>query len=83
MMICNFIKKDTLAQVFYFEFCEICKNTFFAEYFLTTAFDYSSTNSTERKLAKNCKWQYTEIKAHRYKLEVGAMKRVNEAKEQV
>ena len=26
---CNFIKKDTLAQVFYFEFCEISKNTFF------------------------------------------------------
>ena len=25
---CNFIKKETLAQVFSFEFCEICKNTF-------------------------------------------------------
>ena len=28
---CNFIKKDTLAQVFYFEFREISKNTFFLQ----------------------------------------------------
>ena len=34
---CNFIKKETLAQVFSFEFCEICKNTFFTEYFWVTA----------------------------------------------
>ena len=26
--VCNFIEKDTLAQVFSREFCEICKNTF-------------------------------------------------------
>ena len=26
---CNFIKKETLAQVFSFELCEISKNTFF------------------------------------------------------
>ena len=26
---CNFIKKETLAQVFSFEFCEFSKNTFF------------------------------------------------------
>ena len=26
---CNFIKKETLAQDFYCEFCEISKNTFF------------------------------------------------------
>ena len=26
---CNFIKKETLVQVFSFEFCEISKNTFF------------------------------------------------------
>ena len=41
--------EETLAQVFYFE---ICENAFFTGHFLTTAFDYSSTNSTERKLAK-------------------------------
>ena len=26
---CNFIKKETLAQMFSFEFCETSKNTFF------------------------------------------------------
>ena len=29
---CNFIKKESLAQVFYCEFCEISKNTFFTEH---------------------------------------------------
>ena len=29
---CNFIKKDTLAQVFSCELCEISKNTFFTEH---------------------------------------------------
>ena len=29
---CNFIKKETLAHVFSCEFCEIFKNTSFAEY---------------------------------------------------
>ena len=28
---CNFIKRETLAQLFSYEFCEISKNTFFAE----------------------------------------------------
>ena len=29
---CNFIKKDTQAQVFSCEFCEISKNTVFTEH---------------------------------------------------
>ena len=29
---CNFIKKETLAQVFSCEFCEISKNTLFTEH---------------------------------------------------
>ena len=29
---CNFIKKETLAQVFSCEFCEISKNTFSTEH---------------------------------------------------
>ena len=29
---CNFIKKETLAQVFSCEFCEIFKNTFLTEH---------------------------------------------------
>ena len=35
---CNFIKKETLAQVFSCEFCEICKNTFFDKHLQMTAF---------------------------------------------
>ena len=34
---CNFIKKETLAQVFSCEFCEISKNTFFTEHVWATA----------------------------------------------
>ena len=34
---CNFIKKETVAQVFSCEFCEIFKNTFFTEHLRTTA----------------------------------------------
>ena len=34
---CNFIKKETLAQVFPCEFYEISKNTFFIEHLWTTA----------------------------------------------
>ena len=37
---CNFIKKETLAQVLYREFCEISKNTFFTEYIWTGASGY-------------------------------------------
>ena len=35
---CNFIKKETLAQVFSCEFCENFKNTFFTEHLWETAF---------------------------------------------
>ena len=34
---CNFIKKETLTQVFSCEFCEISKNTFFKEHLRMTA----------------------------------------------
>ena len=37
---CNFIKKETLAQVFSCEFCEISKNTFFTEHLWGTASDF-------------------------------------------
>ena len=33
---CNFIKKESLAQVFSYEFCEIFKSTFLTEHFWTT-----------------------------------------------
>ena len=35
---CNFTKKETLAQVFSCEFCEISKNTFFYRTPLVAAF---------------------------------------------
>ena len=34
---CNFIKKESLTQVFSCEFGEISKNTFFTEHLRTTA----------------------------------------------
>ena len=34
---CNFIKKETLAQVFSCAFCEVTKNTFFTEHLWTTS----------------------------------------------
>ena len=34
---CNFIKKESLAQVFFCEFCKIFKNTSFTEHLRTTA----------------------------------------------
>ena len=37
---CSFIKIETLAQVFFHEFCEISKNTFFAEHVWATASKY-------------------------------------------
>ena len=37
LQVCNFIKKGTLAQVFFSDFCEISKSTFFAEHLLVTA----------------------------------------------
>ena len=33
---CNFIEKETLAQVFSCELCEISKNTFFTEHLCAT-----------------------------------------------
>ena len=42
---CNFIKKDTLVQVFSCELCEIVKNTFFTEHIWATASGISLTNT--------------------------------------
>ena len=44
---CNFIKKETLAQVFSCEFCEISKNTFSTEHIRTTASAIKSTEQGE------------------------------------
>ena len=47
----NFIKSESSAQVFSCEFCEICKNTFFAEHDQATASDYSSIKVVKGELA--------------------------------
>ena len=39
---CNFIKKETLSQVFSREFCEIFKNIFFKKHLWTTASEHWS-----------------------------------------
>ena len=36
---CNFVKRETLAQVFSCEFCEIFENTVFTEHLRETASD--------------------------------------------
>ena len=41
----------TSEQMFYCNFCKICKNTLVAEQHRTTASDYSTTNSSESKSA--------------------------------
>ena len=35
--VCNFVKKETLAQVFSWKFCEISKDTFSIEHLPATA----------------------------------------------
>ena len=42
---CNFFKKETLAQEFSSEFCEISKNSFFTEYLWATTFTSAIENS--------------------------------------
>ena len=45
--VCNFIKIETLTQVFSCEFCEISKNTFFTEYVWATAFKAGNLKLSE------------------------------------
>ena len=51
LYIYSFIKNKSLAQVFSCEFCEICKNTFFAEHDRATVSDYSSIKVVKGELA--------------------------------
>ena len=46
----NFIKEETLTQVFSCEFCEISKNTFFTEHLWATAYNYTCYNYPIKKL---------------------------------
>ena len=48
---CNFIKKETVAQVFSCEFCKIFENTFFTEQRWVTASNLTQKiRGMERKL---------------------------------
>ena len=38
-LVCNFVKKETFAQVFSGKFCKVFKNTFFTEYLWEIASD--------------------------------------------
>ena len=54
---CNFIKKETLANVFSCEFCEITKNTFFTEHLWTAASlitDIRKSWQNLEELSPNC-----------------------------
>ena len=42
------LKKETLAQMFSCEFCEIFKNTFFTEHLWTTAFGANISEAFEK-----------------------------------
>ena len=46
---CNFIKKETLAQVLSCEFCETSKNIFLTEHFLGTASIKATSNKSFEK----------------------------------
>ena len=50
---CKFIKKETLTQVFSYEFYEISKNTFFTEHLLVTDSDYFYSNLGRSKIYVN------------------------------
>ena len=55
---CNFIKKETLTQVFPFKFCEISKNTFFYRTPLVVASENDNitiTNTTSMDLTRAAK----------------------------
>ena len=48
--LCNFIKKETMAQMFSCEFCEVSKNTFFTEHLWTTASNDLLWNNTNEEI---------------------------------
>ena len=68
---CNFIKKDTLAQVFSCEFCEISQNTFFTEHLWTTASEYNGWSILWRPVIRAGigKWKFVcELKKAQFKI---------------
>ena len=52
----NFIKKETLAQVFSCEFCEISKNTFFTEHLRWLLLNQDLCKVAKCKISQNKTW---------------------------
>ena len=77
LWICNFIKNETLAQVFPCEFCKYFKNIFLADYHRTTLSDYSSIIVVKGELANESVNYDKEIKAHLFQLEILVIKNDN------
>ena len=59
---CNFIKKDTLAQVFSCDFFEISENTFFTEHIWTTASGADLYRVDEIYINERNDWRETQLK---------------------
>ena len=57
-MACNFIKKETVPQVFSCEFCIIFKNTYFEEHLERLLLE-------SHLLSRNKKGQYTDLKFYK------------------
>ena len=62
---CNFIKKETLAQVFSCEFCEISKNTFFYRTPLVAAFVQNDYKDDWLTMKTNIQYTYNESSYNR------------------
>ena len=64
MKACNFIEKETLAQLFSREFCEISKNVFFIEHIGETTSE-SKKDTSSRILLSDFVWRFEFSLRHR------------------
>ena len=58
---CNFIKKETLAQVFSCAFCEILKNIFFTEHLWKTVSTWNKIKCQSSKHQRSIQTKKTEL----------------------
>ena len=71
---CNFIKKETLSQVFSCKFCETFKSIYFEEHLRMTSSVLSLANLFEGKLLKQSEWvlknhmDFYETARHRFRI---------------
>ena len=67
--VCNFIKNKTLAEVFFCEFCEISKNTFFTEYLCIEIWQITCYLKGLRTLLRTLQFVYYSNKAPHLELD--------------